>query len=133
MSTKVIIDYWIEKANEDLGAASDNLAHGRFVNAVRDAYFACFHVFSALLLKQGRSFRKHKEVRAVLHRDYIKTQIIETRWGKHYDWLFENRQKADYRPLVTFEQEQVCEILEKSREFVKQIVDLINTGGKNSK
>lgn len=46
-------------------------------------------------------------------------------------WI--EKANEDYRPLVTFEQEQVSEILEKSREFVQQIVDLINGGGRNTK
>ena len=75
MSRQVIIDYWIEKAEEDLASARDNSAAGRFQNAVRDAYFACFHAFSSVLLNSGKTFKKHKEVRSVLHRDYVRTKI----------------------------------------------------------
>jgi len=99
MSEQEIIGYWIEKAEQDLASAHDNHAAGRNLNAVRDAYFACFHAFCSVLLKEEKSFRKHKEVRSRLHRDYIRTKRIGVGWGKHYDWLFDNRQKADYRPL----------------------------------
>jgi uncharacterized protein (UPF0332 family) len=92
---------------------------------VRDAYFACFHAFSAVLIKNGKSFRKHKEVRSALHRDYIKPKMIGTEWGKHFDWLFDNRQKADYRPLVNFESDQVQEIVEKSQAFVQEMTELL--------
>ena len=121
MSRKEIIFYWIEKAEQDIASARDNHAARRLLNAVRDAYFACFHAFSSLLLKEGRSFRKHKEVRSALHRDYIRTQKLEAEWGKHYDWLFDNRQKADYRPLVQFDPEQVKEIIDKSIAFVDEM------------
>jgi uncharacterized protein (UPF0332 family) len=53
MSQQIIIDYWVEKAGEDLASARDNLKSGRYQNAVRDAYFACFHAFSAVLLNEG--------------------------------------------------------------------------------
>ena len=46
-------------------------------------------------------------------------------WGKYYDWLFENRQKADYRPLVQFDPEQVQEILDQSEAFVKELERLL--------
>jgi len=101
---------------------------GRYVNAVRDAYFACFHAFSSVLLKSGKAFRKHKEVRSALHRDFIRMQKIDRKWGKHYDWLYDNRQKADYRPLVEFESEQVKEIIEQSQAFVEEIKRLLNRG-----
>ncbi|WP_413886527.1 hypothetical protein [Candidatus Desulfatibia sp.] len=39
---------------------------------MRDAYFACFHAFSSVLLNEGKTFKKHKEVRSMLHRDFIR-------------------------------------------------------------
>ena len=44
--------------------------------------------------------------------------------GKHFDWLFDNRQKADYRPLVNFESDQVQKIAEKSQAFVQEMTEL---------
>ena len=120
-----VIDYWIEKAEQDLSSARDNLSADRLQNAVRDAYFACFHALSSVLLKDGKSFRKHKEVRSALHRDFIHAKRIKAEWGKHYDWLFDNRQKADYRPLVQFDSEQVNEIIEKSEAFIEEMKRLI--------
>ncbi len=125
MSKQIIIDYWIEKARDDLASASANYSSGRYQNAVKDAYFACFHAFSSVLLKEGKTFKKHKEVRSMLHRDFIRTKKIDSSWGKHYDWLFDNRHKADYRPLVRFEPDQVREIIEGSEAFLEEIVDLL--------
>ena len=126
MSQQAIIDYWIEKAEEDLASARDNFSAGRFQNAVRDAYFACFHAFSSVILKSGKTFKKHKEVRSVLHRDYVRTNKIDVSSGKHYDWLFDNRQKADYRPLVQFDSDQVRDIIEQSQAFVEEMGRLLN-------
>ena len=124
MSQQIIIDYWVEKAEEDLASARDNLKSSRYQNAVRDAYFACFHAFSSVLLKDGKTFKKHKEVRSMLHRDFIRTKNIDSSWGKHYDWLFDNRHKADYRPLIKFDPDQVQEIIEESEAFVEEMVNL---------
>ncbi|RZB36545.1 MAG: hypothetical protein SRB2_02041 [Desulfobacteraceae bacterium Eth-SRB2] len=126
MSQQIIIDYWVEKAGEDLASARDNLKSGRYQNAVRDAYFACFHAFSAVLLNEGKTFKKHKEVRSMLHRDFIRSKKINRFWGKHYDWLFDNRHKADYRLLIQFHADQVKEIVEESEAFVKEMADLLN-------
>jgi uncharacterized protein (UPF0332 family) len=93
---------------------------------VRDAYFACFHAFSSVILKSGKTFKKHKEVRSLLHRDYVRTNKIDVSWGKHYDWLFDNRQKADYRPLVQFDSDQVRDIIEQSQAFVEEMGRLLN-------
>jgi len=125
MSQEVIIDYWIEKAEEDLASARDNFSAGRFQNAVRDAYFACFHAFSSVILKSGKTFMKHKEVRSALHRDFVRTNKIDVSWGKHYDWLFDNRQKADYRALVQFDSDQVRDIIEQSQAFVEEMKGML--------
>lgn len=127
MTQQVIIDYWMDKARADLDSARDNFNSGRYSNAIRDAYFACFHAFSSVLFKEGRSFRKHKEVRSALHRDFIRNKRVDVSWGKHYDWLFDNRQKADYRPMVQFEPELVKEILDKSGEFVTEMKKMVES------
>ena len=124
MTQREIITYWLEKAAQDLASARENLSAGRLQNSVRDAYFACFHSFSAVLIRAGKTFRKHSEVRSILHRDYVRGKKLAVEWGKHYDWLFDNRQKADYRPLVNFDLEQVKDILEKSEGFVLEMRNL---------
>ena len=124
MTQRDIITYWLEKAAQDLASARENLSAGRLQNSVRDAYFACFHSFSAVLIRAGKTFRKHSEVRSILHRDYVRGKKLAVEWGKHYDWLFDNRQKADYRPLVNFDIEQVKDILEKSEGFVLEMRNL---------
>ncbi len=121
-----IIAYWIEKAYQDIASTHDNFSGKRYQNAVNDAYFACFHAFSALLLQEGKTFKKHREVRSALHRDYIRTGKIEVAWGKHYNWLFENRHEADYSPLVSFEPDEVHEVIERSSEFVKKMEEFVS-------
>jgi len=123
VSRQIIMDYWMEKARDDLASARDNYTSGRYQNAVRDAYFACFHAFSSVLIGEGRKFKKHKEVRSMLHRDFIRVKKLDASWGKHYDWLFDNRHKADYRPLVQFDPDQVREVVEESQAFVNKMAD----------
>jgi len=128
MIEREIVVYWLEKAEQDLASAKENLSAGRLQNSVRDAYFACFHSFSAVLIKAGRTFRKHSEVRSILHRDYVKGKKLAVEWGKHYDWLFDNRQKEDYRPLVDFDIEQVRDIIEKSERFLRVMKNMSEGG-----
>jgi uncharacterized protein (UPF0332 family) len=128
MIEREIVVYWLEKAEQDLASAKENLSAGRLQNSVRDAYFACFHSFSAVLIKAGRTFRKHSEVRSILHRDYVKGKKLAVEWGKHYDWLFDNRQKEDYRPLVDFDIEQVRDIIEKSEGFLRVMKNMSEGG-----
>jgi uncharacterized protein (UPF0332 family) len=63
MSREDIIRYWLEKARDDLASAKTNSQEERFQNAVRDAYFACFHALTAVLLQDWKHFKKHREIR----------------------------------------------------------------------
>ncbi len=85
---------------------------------------------AAHLLKEGKTFNKHKEVRSALHRDLIRVgRINNSTWGKHYDWLFDNRQKADYRPFVQFGRDQAQEIIDQTSAFVGEMERLLSEDG----
>jgi hypothetical protein len=116
-----VIAFWRDKAAEALQSAQSEFAAGRLSFAVNRAYYACFYSVSALLLKDGRKFLKHSGVRSALHRHLVKTGAVSTEWGRFYDRIFENRQRGDYQELVSFEAEQVSEIIEQAREFVAAI------------
>jgi len=122
---KIIIDYWLEKSKQDIGSAKDNFKNTRLQNTVRDLYFSFFHAFSALLFKDNKAFKKHRQVRAILHRDYIKEGIFPLKWGKTYDWLFDNRQKADYRPLAEFDIDEIKPLIDMAEIFVNEITKMI--------
>ncbi len=55
----------------------------------------------------------------------VRTNKIDVSWGKHYDWLFDNRQKADYRALVQFDSDQVRDIIEQSQAFVEEMKGML--------
>ena len=133
MNRQLIIEYWIEKAYQDIKSAQDDLEDNRLQNAVSSRYYAYFHSFSALLFHEGKQLKKHKQVRAILHRDYVHTGRIERLWGKQYDWFFVNRQKADYQPLVEFNLDEVKQKITQSIEFVKLIEALISISKELSK
>lgn len=63
-------------------------------------YYSAFYAVSAALLDRQVSFMKHAGVRASLHRELVKTGLLEEKWGKLYDRLFEDRQEGDYMAMV---------------------------------
>jgi len=127
---EAVIAFWGDKAAEALQSAQSEFAAGRLTFAVNRAYYACFYSVSALLLKDGRKFLKHSGVRSALHRHLVKTGKVSTVWGRFYDRTFENRQRGDYQELVSFEAEQVSEIIEHAQGFVAEMGRLISAGNK---
>ena len=120
-----LIDYWKDKAFESLDAARSDYAAGRLTPAVRNTYYACFYVLTAVLLKMEKDFKKHTAVRAALHRDLIKTGMLDASWGRFYNTIFDSRHEGDYQPLVTFEKGQVEEFLEQAKGFLQEMEKLL--------
>lgn len=91
-----IIDYWMRKAVEALESARSGMRAERLDFAINRAYYSCFYAASAVLLKMGKKFVKHSGLRGAVHKDLVKSELLDSRWGKVFDRAFENRQSAGY-------------------------------------
>lgn len=120
-----LMAYWMEKAHESMEAARSEYDSGRYSTAVRDLYYACFYALTAVLLKEGLSFKKHTAVKAALHKDLIKAGIVEPNWGKFYNKIFDSRHEGDYQPLRVFEAEEVKMLLEQGARFIATMEKLL--------
>jgi uncharacterized protein (UPF0332 family) len=120
-----IINHWIEKARESMETAKSEFNSGRNTTAVRNLYYACFYALTAVLLKEGHSFKKHTAVKAALHKELIKAGIVEPVWGKFYNKVFDSRHEGDYQPLRIFEAEEVKVLLDQGAGFITQMEALL--------
>ena len=100
---EILVRNWEEKAHEALRAAKLLREAGILDAAVNRAYYACFYSMSAVLTREQKSFRKHSGVRAWLHKEMVKKDRLDVSWGKLFDWLFENRHRADYQSFTRFD------------------------------
>lgn len=122
-----VVKYWVEKSDESINAALDEMGAERLSFSVNRIYYACFYAVSAVLLKEKLTFKKHTGVRAAFHKYLVKTRKVNYEHGRLYDELFEARQRGDYIELVHFEKKQVEDWLKRARQFVKALKLLINT------
>jgi uncharacterized protein (UPF0332 family) len=120
-----VIRYWWDMAQESLTSAQRELEAGVFAFAANRLYYAAFYGVSAALLERGLQFRRHSAVRAAYHREFIKTGVMDVKWGKFYDQLFEDRQEGDYVALTSFDREyieaqwmQCAELLQALRSLI---------------
>lgn len=120
-----LIEYWMEKSRESMETGRSEYEAGRFTPAVRSTYYACFYALTAVLLKKGKSLKRHTAVRAALHRELIKTGLLDTSSGRFYDKIFDSRHKGDYQPMVEFESEQVKGYIDQAKGFIKEMEELL--------
>jgi len=122
---QAVIAYWARKADTALASARSELTAKRLDFAVNRIYYACFYAASAVLLKSGKKFVKHSGLRGAVHQDLVKSGMLDAKWGRIYDQIFESRQSGDYLELYEFEDAQVAEMLTQAEEFIKEMKRLL--------
>lgn len=122
-----VVQYWWDKAEDCISSARRELDANEFGYAINRIYYSAFYAVSALLLERGLSFKKHSGVRHTFHFEFIKTGLIDTRWAKFYDQLFEDRQEGDYLALTTFDFEYVEKKLNECKEFLEILRPLLTS------
>lgn len=121
------VRYWWDKAFESLNAARRELAADAHGFAVNRAYYALFYAVSALLLEEGRRFKKHSGVRAAFNREIVKPGRLDRKHGDLYNQLFRDRQEGDYVEFTGFDAEYVREKIEACERFLADIRPLIKS------
>jgi len=116
-----MVQYWWSKALDSLASARREFEARSYSFAMNRLYYAAFYAVSAVLLGRQQSFRKHSGVRAAFHRQFIKTSLLDMKWGRLYDQLFEDRQEGDYVVFVSFEPEYVQSQLEQCSAFLEEL------------
>ena len=124
-SIKDLITYRLNRANETLEEAEYN-ANGKYFNAaINRLYYACYYAASALMLANNIESSTHKGVKTMLGLHFIRPGILELRYGRIYQQLFENRQSGDYEDFVYCDLELYNELQPQAADFVQKISSLI--------
>ncbi len=121
------IRHWWLKAEESLRSAERELLADSLSFAINRIYYSVFYAVSAAMLERQIVSKKHTGVRAAFHREFIKTNVLDSQWGRFYDRLFEDRQEGDYIVFTNFDREYVQECLARCREFHTVLYPLISS------
>lgn len=122
-----VVRYWWDKALESLKAAHRELAAGAHAFSINRAYYALFYAVSALLLEEGRRFRKHGGVRAAFNREIVKAGRLDRKHGELYNRLFRDRQEGDYVEFTKFDAAYVQMQLDACEEFLSDLRPLLKS------
>ena len=126
-SADAVASYWLRKGREALQSAKDDQKAKRLELATSRAYFAAFSAATAVFLLRGKRFRKHSGLRAAIHSDLVKRDLIDPALGRAYNRLFENRHRADYDDLPDFNADHVAKLIAEAGEFVAEMEKLAET------
>ena len=101
-----------------LGMESVSAAANRF-------YYAVFHAIHALFVARGIQSKSHHGTNAQFHQHFIKTGLIEPKFG-HFIAVMENmREKADYDVIYDVTREDIEALKPLAYELIQQIEQLL--------
>jgi len=125
---ETLFTYRLQEAEETLADAVhmlDGNCSPRSV--VNRAYYAMFYAVLALFIRFETVHKtsKHSGVIGIFNREFVHTGKIETRFAKMLNTIFEARLEGDYKGLVELTHDHAQDAVEKAREFVTAIKELI--------
>lgn len=88
-------------------------------------YYACFHIVQGLFIDKGISAHTHAGVITQFSLRFVRTGLIEIRYGSFLARLMQLRQKADYNCAFDITQAEVQDIAPLAHSFVEAVKSLI--------
>jgi uncharacterized protein (UPF0332 family) len=122
-----VIAWSLERATVRLEAAERELDAGVPQLAADHAYYACFHLLSAIFLRDGLVLKRHAALRAALHERLIQTGRLAREWGGVFDRLAELRTKSVYTALFELDATTARTVVDDAGRLVAELQHLLRT------
>ena len=128
MYAKELIDlasYRMEKAEECLTDAQDNLKMGKYSTAANRSYYAIFNSMRALLNLDGSDFKRHSGVISEFRKRFIKTGILPENLSPIIRDAFNLRNASDYDDFYIISKESVENQTNNAAFFTRTVKDYL--------
>ena len=119
------IRYRLQRAEESYEDALILAKNQRWNAVVNRLYYACFYAVIALLLQNNIETQSHDGTRTKFGLHFVKTGLIDKKYGKLYTKLFDFRQKGDYGDLYDYDGPTISPLISSVREFIDVIKQLM--------
>ena len=120
-NSEAYIRYRLQRAKGSLEEASLLTDNERWNAAINRLYYSCFYMAIALLLEHDIKVKSHDGVRLQFGLMFVKTGVIDKKFGKLYSQLFDFRQKGDYGDMYNFEADMVLSLVNSVKEFINEV------------
>jgi uncharacterized protein (UPF0332 family) len=118
--------------NKLITVAKRNLAEMRsmfenrhYYGTINRAYYAMFHAVSALLLLDGKRYKKHSGVITAFGRDYAKAGLVPKEYSELLNKAYDARNKADYDVDMVIDEKMAELYCQKAEELVAFIEKMV--------
>ena len=124
-SVKELAAYHLERAEEMLKAAEDNLNMEQYRTSLNRSYYAIFHAMRAANILEGYDSSKHSGVIVFFTMTFLKTERMDRNLSKIIKEASYLREKSDYDDFYIAMKADVVKQLSEARKFVNAIQTFI--------
>lgn len=120
-SLRELAEYRIQRAEEMLLAAEDNLRIGQYKTSLNRSYYAVFHAMRALNILKGFDSSKHSGVIVFFNKEYLKTELLDRKLSviiKNSSFL---REKSDYDDFFIASKKDAEMQVEDAEKFMQAV------------
>ena len=115
------IKYRLQKADDSFNDALLLAENNRWNAVINRLYYACFYSVIALLQSNNIKAQTHDGSRTQFGLHFVKSGLIDKKFGKLYTKLFDLRQKGDYGDLFDYDKETASPLIESVKDFIDEI------------
>ena len=114
-----IVKYRLEKSLRTYNESVGSIANGYVETAANRLYYAAYYAVSALLVSYKYEASTHNGVIQMFGKAFIKSKVLERRYGTIFNQLFSLRMTGDYedRRFLDIE-EDVKPLIEPTKELI---------------
>lgn len=122
---KDLIDSELNLADEFFHDAQLLLIEKSIRSAESRLYYSIFHAVRALLYSKGFHPKTHKGTISLFGKEILGNNLIDERFAKLLAKTFSLREKADYEPFFSVNEEEVESLIEEAEMFINEIKSLL--------
>lgn len=122
----VMVKLHIEKSHSFLNNADTYFENGDLSTSANRYYYACFHAIHALFVANGIITKSHDGLNAQFNLNFIKTNILDKRFGAFVARMENIRNKADYDVLFSVSEEDLTNIKPLAHQLILSIEELLS-------
>ncbi len=119
------VKYRIERADESIKEAELLASEGYWNTVANRLYYAAFYLVNALLVKHQIRTSSHSGIKSEFHKHFIKTGILDKKYGKLYIVLFYTRQEGYYQAFLKFDEKEISPLIEEVKLFRAELNKII--------
>ena len=117
----MLIQYRLSQSMQTIGEVSKLIEADLLNIAVNRVYYGIFYSLTALSLQYEYQSSKHFQLMGWFNQNFIKTNLLEVKYGKILRDAYKNRSDGDYAPFILFEKADVLEMQSDMIDFIERL------------